>query len=557
MKKRLLALFLTLVLLLCACSEAGGNQPTGSTETQSSVQEGTVPQDTTAPSAATEGSHAATVPSTTGQTEATTATTVAPENCTQHTDANDDYACDTCSSSVAVTFDFYVVNDLHGKIADADTHPGVDEMTTYFKNARWSDENAIILSAGDMWQGSYESNLTNGLLTTEWMNKAGFTGMALGNHEFDWGTDKIRANYEIANFPFLAINVYEHATDARASYCSPSVMVDRNGIQIGIIGAVGDCYSSIAADKVRDVYVKTGNSLTALVKAESTRLREQGADFIVYMIHDGYGQSTGSSVNTVTGQRLSSYYDIALSDGYVDLVFEGHTHQRYILRDEHGVYHLQNQGENKGLSHVEVRINSANGNNKVTQARLVTSGEYATLEDDPVVNELLDKYSEQVSVGTNVLGYNAIQRPGSTLCQLAAQLYCEAGVEKWGSQYDIVLGGGFFSIRSPYNLAAGDVTYGQLQTLFPFDNELVLCSIKGKDLLERFIHTDNDRYYIAYSEYGQQILNQLDPNGTYYVIVDSYSSIYGPNKLTEIERYGEKVYARDLLAEYVKAGGLN
>jgi 2',3'-cyclic-nucleotide 2'-phosphodiesterase (5'-nucleotidase family) len=173
------------------------------------------------------------------------------------------------------------------------------------------------------------------------------------------------------------------------------------------------------------------------------------------------------------------------------------------------------------------------------------------------VKELLDKYSEQVSVGTNVLGQNAIQRPGSTLCQLAAQLYYEAGVEIWGDEYDIALGGGFFSIRSPYNLAAGDVTYGQLQTLFPFDNELVLCSIKGRDLLERFIHTDNDRYYIAYGDNGDQIRNNIQENETYYIIVDSYTSIYGPNKLTEIERYNEKVYARDLLAEYVKAGGLS
>ena len=35
-------------------------------------------------------------------------------------------------------------------------------------------------------------------------------------------------------------------------------------IQVGIIGAIGDCYSSIASDKVQDIYFKTGNDLTAL-----------------------------------------------------------------------------------------------------------------------------------------------------------------------------------------------------------------------------------------------------------------------------------------------------
>jgi hypothetical protein len=41
------------------------------------------------------------------------------------------------------------------------------------------------------------------------------------------------------------------------------------------------------------------------------------------------------------------------------------------------------------------------------------------------------------------------------------------------------------------------------------------------------------------------------------VIVDSYTSTYAPNRLTEVARYKSGVYARDLLAEYVKAGGLN
>ena len=177
------------------------------------------------------------------------------------------------------------------------------------------------------------------------------------------------------------------------------------------------------------------------------------------------------------------------------------------------------------------------------------------MADDPVVAELLEKYDKEVSVGTDVLGNNARQRSSSEMAQLVANLYYKKGVELWGDEYDIVLGGGFMSVRSPYNLATGEITYGMLYSLFPFDNDLVLCSIKGRDLRDRFFETDNSRYCLSYDKYGKQVKGNIDPNKTYYVVVDSYSSVYAPNRLTEIARYEEIYYARDMLADYAKSGG--
>ncbi len=478
-----------------------------------------------------------------------------PTVCT-HIDADDNGICDTCVAVVSVTVDFYNINDLHGKILDGDTQPGVDELTTYLKQARQTNDHVILLSSGDMWQGSSESNLTAGNLTTEWMNELDFAAMALGNHEFDWGEGPIEANAELAEFPMLAINVFDREDDARVDYCEASTMVDLGAVQIGIIGAIGDCYSSISADKTQDVYFKVGDQLTALVKAEATALREQGADLIVYILHDGNGNSTGGGVSNVKTSQLQSYYDISLSDGYVDLVFEGHTHQRYLLRDIHGVYHLQNKGENKGISHVEVEINPITGTTRVRQHNLIASGTYAALEDDPIVESLLERYDSQIAPAKEVLGYNAAKRNSGQLKQIVADRYYELGMDLWGDEYDIVLGGGFISVRSPYDLPAGDVKYGQLQMLLPFDNQLVLCSIQGRDLQSKFFETSNDNYFISYGSYGADVRNHIDPNATYYIITDTYSSLYAPNRLTEIARYDEAVYARDMVAEFIKAGGL-
>lgn len=557
MKK--LCILLALCLLLSGCAGAGSapettlpSAPTAeATQNETTIPVGTdpiVPPDT---------NPAATQPAQT-QPEQTRPTQEQQDGdrCQgQHTDQDDNGKCDDCGTTVVVIIDFYNINDLHGKIADGENHPGVDELTTYLKKVKKTNDHTVLLSTGDMWQGSSESNLTKGLLTTEWMNHAGFAAMSLGNHEYDWGEDPIKENEHLAQFPLLAINVYDRSTNKRVSYCDSSVMVKKGGIQIGIIGAMGDCYSSISADKVKDVYFKVGNDLTNLVKNEATKLRQQGADYIVYLLHDGYTQSKSNSTVSVTGRDLRYYYDVALSDGYVDLVFEGHTHQRYILKDEYGTYHLQNSGENKGISHVEISINTANGNDKVRMAELISTGKYATMADDPIVEELLDKYDKDVSTGSDVLGKNAKVRKSYELQQLCADLYYKKGMELWGDEYDIVLGGGFISVRSPYELASGDITYGMLYSLFPFDNDLVLCSIKGRDLRDKFFETDNDRYYISYGDYGADVKRNLDPDATYYVIVDSYTSVYGPNRLTEIKRYEKQYYARDMLADYAKSGG--
>ncbi len=513
MKKTLIALLLALVVLFSACEQVptvNPNQPSGPS--------GGNPVDT-----CDDG---------------------------EHTDSDDNGLCDKCTLSVITVIDFYVINDLHGKFDDSASQEGVDELTTYLKNAHKTDEHVVILSSGDMWQGSTESGLTKGLIITDWMNELGFASMTLGNHEFDWGEEYIEKNAELAQFPILAINVYDTETNQRVDYCQPSVLIERGDIKIGIIGAIGDCYSSIAADNTKGVYFKVGSELTELVKAEADSLRLQGADFIVYSLHDG---TTGVSGSTIGASKLSAYYDASLSKGYVDIVFEGHSHSGYAARDFDKIYHLQGGGENRGISHAEVKINFANGNYRVETAEYVTANNYTSLEDDPLVDSLLEKYKDDILSGNEELGYNDTYRESYELSDLVAQLYVEKAIEVWGDRFDIVLGGGSINARSPYNLDVGPIKYSHFMSIFPFDNQLVLCSISGRDLLDRFLN--NEDYYIALSDYGYSVIDDILPAETYYIITDTWNSPYVYNGLTEIERLGTNLYARDLLAQYARDGG--
>ena len=473
-----------------------------------------------------------------------------------HIDSDNNGACDICTADVVITLDIYGINDLHGKVFDTDSQIGVDELTTYLKNAETRDEEYVFLSSGDMWQGSAESNITKGMLVTDWMSHLGFASMTLGNHEYDWGEEYIRENANVADFPFLAINVYSTVTGKRVEYCQPSVIVERGDLKIGIIGAIGDCYSSISADKTQGIYFKTDSDLTSLVKAESERLRNvENVDIIIYSIHDGYEQSASGSV---ASSRLTSYYAQELSSGgYVDVVFEGHTHQKYAFYDSYGVYHLQNGGDNKnGIAHVELDVNFANNRVNTNTAGIIEYTTYSSMAQDKIVDDLREKYAEAIGNAFGKVGYNSKYRDDSEIEQLTAELYYQLGIEVWGDEYDIVLGGGFLRTRSPYNLAKGDVTYSDLMMLMPFDNEIVLCSVKGSDLNRKFFNSTNDDYYIAYGAYGETVKKSINSGATYYIVVDMYTAQYSYNNLTVVATYDSNVFARDLLADYVRNGGL-
>ena len=110
------------------------------------------------------------------------------------------------------TVDIYAFNDTHGNLKDTEGKGiGISKMTTLL-NELTENKSSLFIHQGDMWQGSIESNSTYGLFGTEWLKNQGFACMTVGNHEFDWGPDKIIANREAFDLPILGINVVNKDT---------------------------------------------------------------------------------------------------------------------------------------------------------------------------------------------------------------------------------------------------------------------------------------------------------------------------------------------------------
>jgi hypothetical protein len=106
------------------------------------------------------------------------------------------------------------------------------------------DEHTVFLSSGDMWQGGSSSNSTKGKIVTDWMNYLGFEAMALGNHEFDWGTDAIRENVDIVFIDYLQL-LGDDIINKEKKLIELKDIAQRKNVTIIVIGQVSRKMESI------------------------------------------------------------------------------------------------------------------------------------------------------------------------------------------------------------------------------------------------------------------------------------------------------------------------
>jgi hypothetical protein len=153
--------------------------------------------------------------------------------------------------------DFYTVNDTHGASEEvvSSYHPGIEKLGQELRSSRTSQsDGSLVLSSGDMWQGSADSNMTKGLLMVDWMNGLGFESMAVGNHEFDWFPATIESNASASEFPVPWYQYPRPFGRPTFSWAKSSTTVERSGVKIGVIGAIGPVEDSIAKSSLGGCY---------------------------------------------------------------------------------------------------------------------------------------------------------------------------------------------------------------------------------------------------------------------------------------------------------------
>ena len=382
-------------------------------------------------------------------------------------------------NSDVISFNFYAINDYHGAVLDEDTGMGI--IGGYLINEKTNNpDTTIILSSGDMFQGSAISNMTEGQVVVEAMNKIGFDSMSLGNHEFDWGIDVIK-NYnnktsEIkSQFPIICCNVYEKETNEPVDWVDPYTVVEKAGVKIGIIGAIGvGLEDSIAYSMVKDYEFKDP---MPLIKKYAKELRsEKGCKLVILSIHDNT-----SSINQMIADLSGEYQ--------VDAIFNGHTHSVYAgeTQGTDGIYTPYIQSGSSGSNIGKVTLVYNKKTNKVEECsaeniKVSKSLSHVNLE----IKAILDKHNEDVSViSDQVIGVS-----GEAIDKVSGAKWAANVIRDYGNcQIGFINGGGIRNSAFPIEKDQ-EITIGKVWEIMPFDNFVKKCVMTVEDIKKAYFGND-------------------------------------------------------------------
>ena len=451
------------------------------------------------------------------------------------------------SQTTPSSFDLsiYALNDYHGAVRGGSYYPGIVSAAGVLKAL--NKEKTILLNSGDMWQGSIESNYNWGELLTKCFKNIGFDAMTIGNHDFDWGDQYLKANEAWFGEKFLGANIYHYdwdnkqALDFASDVASPYKIVERGGFKIGIIGTIGfQQITSISSQFVEDY---TFLDPISIIKETSDQLRtKEGCDAILLSHH--------GSQDELMGKGITSLSPISKAR-YVDACFCAHTHKNE-SGQENGVAFVQTNGYGASAARVDLRLEKKNGAVDVSTIRYNTNSSLRNGKDDEV-QALVDSFAAISDPAANEVlattNYDYMSR------DLVSNLYARAIYEA-AYQVDptIFLAGGN-NARSDIYMANNKLTYGALYEGLPFHNQIVIADVKGSDLIREAPYL-----YLWRTEIDGGF-PKVEAGKTYRVAVLDFVA-YHCNEYREYDYYQtletvqilEKNY-RDITADYLRGLG--
>lgn len=410
--------------------------------------------------------------------------------CTQHTQK-----C-TCAQQPPRQVKFLAINDFHGAVNLFPKVAGQIESL--------ADGNTVIINSGDMFQGSLQSNSNYGRLLTDCMSVVGFDCLTLGNHEFDWGLQKLAELKAASQTPFLAANLYHWNAATKTWGTFASEYADKyvvktlsNGLKVGIIGIIGSSQiTSISSQLVQTVGFKNPAEVIPDLAAE---LRSQGCDVIALSAHTGQ--------ETFLQDRSFDVTD------YCNVVFCAHTHRRE-LTEHNGVAFIQGGSYGNTLSQVTLSVDNGTVTTQRKYNQYFSSSWQANAQVQQMVDENEQIVSQQASqVVANLSGSLDYYTDVPRLVSRAMVHACN----KAGYQVDLAI-----CLRGRADLPSGTLTYEQLFQCLPFDNTVYVARVSGKDVLREAGYDGNEVWRVT----EQPIMND---NYNYYTVAVIDYMLYHQN----------------------------
>lgn len=403
---------------------------------------------------------------------------------------NEDEKSDDKSSNKVI--EILSFNDFHGNVLESGKNIGAAKLTGIIKEYQRKDEasdtyGVATVSGGDIYQGTAISNILAGAPVSEMLKEIGIVASAIGNHEYDWGSDKIKPWADGVGFKFVAANLIDEATGEVPEYVEPYVMTTVDGINIAFIGITTP--ETLTSTKAENVVGLKFLDIVETIDKYSKIVRAEGADIVVALTHS-------PAIENIDGTITGEAAEIAENAADVDAVIAAHNHKfvdGFVQNNNTGkdVPVVQAGYNGRGLSVITFTFDE---NEEILNVDANTRQFYAESKTnefpvDENVAQSIAKYNEQLAptLLTEVVElkfdldhdrYAGVTPLGVTVAEAMRQ----AG----GTQVAIANGGG---IRAP--LAKGTLTLGNMYTILPFDNNVVTMKVTGAKLKELIQHGIN------------------------------------------------------------------
>lgn len=358
------------------------------------------------------------------------------------------------------------INDTHAKVFEGKYDGmGIAKVATKVEELKAQNPNVLLLDAGDTFHGTTFATLNEGESIVKLMNAMKYDVMAAGNHDFNYGQDRLVELAQMAKFPVLADNVVkEDGTKLLDSY----VIKEVAGVRVGIFGlATPETAYKTHPDNVKGLtFIDPVDSSKAMV-AEL----EDKVDVIVALAHVGIDEET-----------IIKSTDIAKQVPGIDVIIDGHSHTEI----ENGMMVngvlITSCGEyTKNVGIIDLTI--VDGKVTKKSAKLFTKAEAKDLEPSAEITALMnDIKTEQKKITELVLSSTEVTLDGERDQVRAGEtnlgnLIADAMINESGAEIAITNGGG---IRA--SILPGEITKGDIITVLPFGNFIVTKEVKGSDI---------------------------------------------------------------------------
>ncbi|RRD95314.1 multifunctional 2',3'-cyclic-nucleotide 2'-phosphodiesterase/5'-nucleotidase/3'-nucleotidase [Clostridiales bacterium COT073_COT-073] len=382
--------------------------------------------------------------------------------------------------------DILYFNDFHGnlreEVTDKKRNIGMSKLVGFVNEYVAQNPNSFVLSGGDNYQGTAESNLTYGKPVTAMMKGMNVLASAVGNHEFDWGWERIGKWAEDGNFTYLAANIWDVKADKLASWVKPYMFVEKGGIKIALIGLAHPDTPTLTNRSTTEGYkfldpIKTAQEWVDYLQAG--KAKEGKPDVIIALTHIDSDQD--KKTNEISGPATELANKVKGLDG----ILSAHSH-RPVSGKVNGVEIMQAYyaGRTVGIMTVEKKDGKFVLSSKLNQGSDIkdvilkdneTEKFYSALDKElkPILGEVIGKATEEFTHDRSVKGNI------TTL----GQWVCEVSAAKYDAQISIQNGGG---LRR--TLEKGDITMGDMYEIMPFDNYFVVMDLPGEDLKKAIDH---------------------------------------------------------------------